>query len=324
MSQTAPRHRSAVALACNDAYAPYAFFVADQIARLHPERSFDICIAMPDPPAPPASLARHDIRLLRFADGNPFDDGPNPGRHGGAAYLRLVLPDLLARDYDRMLYLDSDVFVTSGGLDQLLQMDLGPHPVGAVRDNLQWRTPDRQVPEFRKMGLGRAPYFNSGVLLIDIPRFRAESVLDRCLETFAMHPEALPRHDQSLLNIVLHGGWAELSPVWNWQYTWSSRFFADLVAPKILHFIGTVKPWRDRKRRLPERYRAPYAAFLAETYPDRPDLALPSPDGPAALDEMGPSFLKHWQSLGAMRRYLGRFTSPYARAEGERQALRRS
>lgn len=155
--------------------------------------------------------------------------------------------------------------------------------------------------------MGAAPYFNAGMLLIDVERYCEEDVLGQCLRIFADHPEAVPRHDQSLLNLVMHGRWTELSPSWNWQYTWSSRFFADLLDPHLIHFIGPKKPWKDTGHTLPRRYRQAYAAFLRSHYPQKQDMESINPDAPGWPDKLGRTFVKHLFSMAPMKRYLARY-----------------
>lgn len=206
----------AVVLACDAGYAPYAMVVACGIAAAHPDRDFDICLCSSDPLTIPAALAWAGVRMVRLGD-NPFAHGPDAGRHGAAAYLRLMMPDLLAGDYRRILYLDSDIVVSGGGIGRLLDIDLGGRWIGAVRDNLQWRTPGRRTAEFRAMGRPALPYFNSGVMLIDTAGWVAAGVGARAQSLFREHGARMTRHDQSLLNLIADGDWAELSPVWNWQ-----------------------------------------------------------------------------------------------------------
>jgi hypothetical protein len=113
-------------------------------------------------------------------------------------------------------------------------------------------------------------------------------------------------HDQTLLNCVLKGDWAELSPVWNWQYTRASRLFESMEGAHVVHFIGSLKPWRDPDRHLPPRFAAATAAFLAEHFPDRP---LPAPQRSPARqpDAMRRLLWRHFLASGRMANYLGRF-----------------
>ncbi|MDP3288637.1 MAG: glycosyltransferase family 8 protein [Methyloversatilis sp.] len=301
------QHDTAVVMACDANYAPYALFMAEQIALLHPDRTFDICLFSQDELELPPSLLATGLKLMKMPPGNPFHTGTHADRHGAAAYLRLLIPGEVTGRYRRVLYLDSDIMPMSAGIDQLLGIDLLGAVIGAVRDNVQWRTPGRRVPENRKLGRPASPYFNSGMLLIDVERYRSERILGRCLQVLADSPEAVLRHDQSLLNLALDGHWTELSPVWNWQYTWSSRFFADLVEPKFVHFIGPNKPWRDTACTLPPRFRRAYRTFAQRHYPARTDLAVIDPARRGWPPKLARAYLKHLLSIGAMTDYLNGF-----------------
>jgi hypothetical protein len=303
--------RMAVVMACDARYAPYAAALASQIAEAHPARGFDICIASAAPIALPESLAPLNLRMLPLPADNPFAGGPHQSRHGAETFLRLLLPARLAADYDRILYLDSDIWHEGGGLDRLISTDLGGAMLAAVRDNTQWRTPHRRNPEFRAMGRPARPYLNAGVLLIDTNAWVAEGMEARLIALWRDHGAAMTRHDQSLLNVALDGHWAELSPVWNWQWTWTSRHFADLAAPRLVHFIGRRKPWADTQAELPPRFRASYAAFAARHWPDRPDIAPVDATRHGWPRDLRRGLVKHWLAVPAMRRYLDRFPDPF-------------
>jgi hypothetical protein len=76
----------------------------------------------------------------------------------------------------------------------------------------------------------------------------------------------LVQHDESILNLIAGGVWAEMNPVWIWHYTWVSRFFADLADPRLVHFIGSRKPCKDTGGHLPARFWVPNAE-MAEHRP---------------------------------------------------------
>ena len=97
-----------------------------------------------------------------------------------------------------------------GDFAALLALGIGPHPLAAVRDNMQWRTPGRRPESFRRLGLPAVPYCNSGALLIDVAEYGRQQVLERCLDFARRHPPERIGLDQDLLNAVLLGGWAEL------------------------------------------------------------------------------------------------------------------
>ncbi len=303
--------RTAVVMACDAAYAPYATALAQQIARAHPGRGFDICLASATAFDLPESLSPLRLRRITLPGANPFAGGPHQSRHGAETFLRLLLPRMMAGQYDRLLYLDSDIWHEGGGIDRLMAADLGGAVLGAVRDNTQWRTPGRRNPELRALGLPGWPYFNAGVLLIDTRAWVAAGMEERLVTLWREKGAAMTRHDQSLLNVALEGRWAELSPVWNWQWTWSSRHFAEMAGPRLIHFIGRRKPWGDKGCELPPRFRAGYAEFVARHWPEAGLMAGVDAARPGWPANLRRGLLKHWSAAPAMRRYLDRFPDPF-------------
>lgn len=306
---TSPRPaaaRKAVAFCCDDHYLPYALFAADQIARLHPQRDFDICICGEQVPVIPPGLSGLGLRPCGIATQGAFEGLRLDARRTESAYLRLALPQVFAGDYDRLLYLDSDIFVQGGDFSHLLDLDLRGHAVAAVRDTMQWRSPGRRPEQFRRFGWPAAPYFNSGVLLIDVAAYRDAGLFDRAVALGRKEKDRLIGHDQTLLNCVLRGRWAELSPTWNWQYSWSARMSEAMLGANIVHFIGADKPWKDPRNRFPPRFARAVAAFLARHYPEH--AAVPVGRGPASDSRyMRRMLLRQALSARRMARYLNRF-----------------
>jgi hypothetical protein len=306
---TPARSDKAVVFACDSTYARYALLAAQQIARLHPERDFDICLCSDEDLYIPPGIAHHGFRICRVATHGAFDGLRLDRGRTDVVYLRLALPAAFAGQYQRLLYLDSDIFVQRGDFGALLAVGLGERVLGAVRDNIQWRTPNRVPEQFRRLGLARAPYFNAGVLLIDVERFYAAGSLARCVAFGRKNRDQMIRHDQNLLNGTLQGDWAELSPVWNWQYTWASRFFEAMADPHIVHFIGPKKPWKHAGGEFPLRYRRAYRAFFEAHFPDAPPVGE---DGLVPMTNrafLQRSLLKHLVSAHKMAAYLQRFQS---------------
>lgn len=127
-----------------------------------------------------------------------------------AANIRLFLPELLDDSVDRLLYLDSDTIV-DGRLDELTEIPMGDYPAAMVLDSLV---------RLHKIRLGfskEEPYFNSGVILFQMERWRQE----RCSEKIAEHVKTVRAHypspDQDLLNVVCRGRIMTLPPKYNFQ-----------------------------------------------------------------------------------------------------------
>lgn len=155
-------------------------------------------------------------------------------------YLRLRLPELV--DEPRVLYLDSDLVV---GLDvgEVFRRPLGGHALGASGiGDFEWSN-DRAL--CRRLGLDTgAPYFNAGVLLLDLDAWRRDALSQRCIEFAREHREAIATADQTILNLVFYEDFEALPPECN------HLVFPDtppLPAPeargRIVHFVGAPKPW---------------------------------------------------------------------------------
>jgi lipopolysaccharide biosynthesis glycosyltransferase len=304
-----PRNaRAAIVFCCDNGYAPYAYFAATQIAELNAHRTFDICIChLEEDPIKPPIAVPSGLRLCSIRTGGALRSLSLDGRRTTSTYLRLALPAAFEGEYQRLLYLDSDIFVQGGDFGALLDVEMGQRALGAVRDNIQWRTPGRRPEEFRLLGFPSARYFNCGVLLIDVARYQRDNILSRCLEFARDHPGTLLRNDQSLLNLVLRGNWAELAPCWNWQYTRASMLYEAVEDAHVVHFIGPKKPWNHDGGALPLRFRRAYRTFLAERFPEAPAIG---PDGLPPhrnLPYLRRALLRHLLSARRFAKYLDRF-----------------
>lgn len=309
-AQSAPaRHRRAVFFCVDRRFFPYALFVADQIARKCPARGFDICILTDHAPDPHPLWEGGRIRILTVDFAALADLLATDARISLVAYLRIFAPAMLAADYDRLLYLDADVFYQRGDLDRLLGLDLGGRALGAVRDMIQLRKPDRRPADTAPFVEGHHRYFNSGVLLIDVAGFVAADVAGRAVAFAAEHAErlrALQRanrffHDQTILNILFRDAWAELSLVWNYEYSHQTMYFAAMFDVCIYHFVGRRKPFKGSYGGFPRRFTQEYRRFFAEDYPDPAALA-----GVRDGLEIGQHRLVHagvlmWHALNAHR-----------------------
>ncbi len=305
-------HRTAVVFAADGLYERFALLAAERLRGLHPS-GFDVVLAGIDPPRPvPASLTGLDVRLAHVRTDALFDPLRLDAGHSAVIYLRLALPEAFRHDYDRILYLDSDVLIERGDFAALLAADMHGHALAAVRNHSQWRTPGRRNAQFRRLGLPASPYFNSGALLIDVAAWRAAEVMERSVAFGAAHRGDMIRHDQNLMNAVLQGDWAEMHPAWNWQYTRASGFFAEMTDPAVLHFIGPAKPWKVDDGRFPLRYRRAYVDFLAAHWPGEPVPAPPRVAPQDAPREMRWALWRHLLSSDRFARYLRAFDDPSA------------
>ena len=133
-----------------------------------------------------------------------------------ATYLRLLAPSSCP-DIDRALYLDSDTVVLQD-VDELLYCDLGGAPVGAVRDlgNPSLGRLARLAPCCGTGGVDPSdPYFNSGVLVMDLTAWRREAISERVIDLLHQCGRWLRFLDQDAVNLILAGQWHKLDQRWN-------------------------------------------------------------------------------------------------------------
>jgi UDP-D-galactose:(glucosyl)LPS alpha-1,3-D-galactosyltransferase len=177
-----------------------------------------------------------------------------------AIYLRLAIPDLLLEDRVA-LYLDADTVILDR-LWPLLDTDVSDVCLAAVRDPFNpVLACDAKLPGWRELGLsGDAEYFNSGVMLMNLERWRDERIADRCSDFLEHNRKHARFWDQDSLNVVVADRWLRLSRRWNTlpvsatlaltgeQYRGEnvlplSDLLADERTPAVMHFAGRVKPW---------------------------------------------------------------------------------
>lgn len=188
----------------------------------------------------PTSLNPAQVHFRVVASPSINTQGIDLGRYGVAALYRLELPRLLP-DRRRVIYLDADTIV---------EQDLRDLWDEAKEDAPLWARPDWMFPVMshpylrdRCNGLGmRAedPYFNSGVLVLNLDDWRARQYGRQVIDFLRAHSAHCPWLDQDALNAVFRGRWRPLDSRWN-RYP---AEVAQLERCGIIHYVGAdAKPW---------------------------------------------------------------------------------
>jgi lipopolysaccharide biosynthesis glycosyltransferase len=170
---------------------------------------------------------------------------PPWGHVSGATYERLLIEDYLPAKAARALWLDCDLLLLDDATP-LLEMDPGGAVLCAVRDPLVPRvSAPFGVHDWRRLNLApETPYFNAGVMLIDLDRWRAMEVARRSLDYLETYGRAVWFNEQEALNAVIGNGWARLDDRWNLSANpVHARRQHPSGDPAILHYAGRVKPW---------------------------------------------------------------------------------
>lgn len=230
---------------------PLGAMLQSALANLRPDRTLsvhlvDMGLAPSDRERLTALAARHHAALeWHDGDGQQFKSLPVSKRMTTATYARLALPQLLP-DVRKLIWLDADVLVDAD-LDQLWHSDVEGDDLLAVQDPCVPHVSSRYgIRRWRELGLPeQAKYFNAGVMLLNLERWRANDVCQRVYAYLRDHHDECWFWDQDGLNAVLCGCWGELDLRWNYceGFTPRERRDARELEPWIIHFTGRLKPW---------------------------------------------------------------------------------
>jgi lipopolysaccharide biosynthesis glycosyltransferase len=195
------------------------------------------------------------------------------------SYYRILIPRLLPADVERVVYLDCDLVICAD-LVKLWKQRLAGHRCLAVQDcsapymDSAVALPNyakcaafvgcrQPVPNFRELGLpAEVPYFNAGVLLIDLRAWREADVSAQLLSCLEKNRQHVRWWDQYAMNVVLAGHWGRLDARWNqgshiYKYpSWQLSPFDQLsyeqqtLEPYIVHYTTAQKPWRASCRHI--------------------------------------------------------------------------
>ena len=183
------------------------------------------------------------------------DDDPNRFAnynfhwYSRATCLRLRIPEVVPERYRRVLFLDSDL-VVSDDVSKLWRLpDEGKAFWAAYDEGVRGTNYVQETLKFANVPAD-VPYFNAGVMLIDLPRWKAARLSERAQAVLDEHSDRCINVDNDALNIVGVGNWSVLPPRWNFQVA-GSQFWSAPPKPGetigITHFINE-KPWNPDTR----------------------------------------------------------------------------
>ena len=159
-------------------------------------------------------------------------------------FLRLLLPELLPSDVQKVLYLDGDMVIRKNIAD-LWGTDIQDYPLAAVTE---W---DRKacmasspagIRRYEELGmLPEQPLFNAGVLLLNLEYWRQTRLAQRAFNYIREVGADVRWYEQEALNVVTNGRYRELKPHWNVPASSVAQLPDDKVS--IVHYLTASKPW---------------------------------------------------------------------------------
>ena len=175
-------------------------------------------------------------------------------------YARMYLEELLPKSLSKVLYLDSDLLILRD-VSELYRLEFdGAVAMASIdRDGIfasVWSS--SLCDRLRISPFG--PYFNAGVLLIDLSQWRREEIGAKARNAASLYRNDFPLGDQCALNFALAGRWKRLPMRWNecLQAPWitpqslghhsTKDLFDAIFRPGIVHFLcRQPRPWIQRR-----------------------------------------------------------------------------
>lgn len=199
------------------------------------------------------------LENLKKTGVNGYD---NACEKGFTAYVRLLIPDIIP-EKKRVIYFDCDTLII-GDITELVQLDMGDKPIGLAYDCCQNRY--KKVISLNE----KAGYYNTGVMLLEIDRWKQRECMERILWHITNVKNNYPLVDQDFINVVLQGDifligmkYNFLSQYFLYPYNGLKRVYDlqdeyfykenECVNPNkavILHFCGQtfLRPWYINSR----------------------------------------------------------------------------
>lgn len=180
-------------------------------------------------------------------------------------WYRTYLGDILPASIERVFYLDYDILVLRDTAP-IWNVDVSQHAAAVVWDTLSLELDSagwlaKQARSWQAEFASDQRYFNSGVMMINLTRWRELDVGRVLAERFGkFRPGYQSLFDQNELNVLLQNDVLPLSPSWNFQddvwllTNWPYELYeglgspADYFRPVIRHFTGPEKAdgrWRQ-------------------------------------------------------------------------------
>ena len=151
-------------------------------------------------------------------DNLPMPKKVNLSHISRATYYRLLMPDLLPSDLEKVIYLDCDIIVNQSIYD-LWNTDISNVAIAAVPQIGSGYEAERLG---YPLGYG---YFNAGVTIVNLKYWREHRIALKLINYLSDNCNTIIYHDQDALNAILYDQCFHLLPKWNLTSMYYSFLF---------------------------------------------------------------------------------------------------
>lgn len=141
-------------------------------------------------------------------------------------------------EYKKAIYLDCDIAVV-GDISKMYQIDLGNNIFGVVPDDVIASVEQFKIYAREGVGVDDKKYFNSGVLLMNLDKYREEKIKERFVYLLVKYNFETAAPDQDYLNVLCKDKVMYLERGWDRMST-DENYDGELY---IIHYNNFRKPW---------------------------------------------------------------------------------
>ncbi|MFT8457726.1 MAG: glycosyltransferase family 8 protein [Liquorilactobacillus ghanensis] len=186
-----------------------------------------------------------------------FHHAPQTKRYPETIYYRLLAQNYLPDDVEKIIYLDADILCINNILP-LYQTDIDDY-LYAAASHSQLTNFTKVVNKVRLKMYEAEEYYNSGVLLINVPQAKKKINAADLQNFIAENRTTLILPDQDILN-SLYGGQIYSVPDQIYNYDARKSLIYEMISggswdlnwviahTVFLHFCGRDKPWKNEYR----------------------------------------------------------------------------
>jgi lipopolysaccharide biosynthesis glycosyltransferase len=172
-----------------------------------------------------------------------------------AAYLRILIPEILPVQAERAIYLDSDIIVRKDLTEIWDEPFDGNLALGVQDYQFPYVSSKGALSDYEFLGLQpKTPYCNSGLLVLNICEWRINSLSLKIID----YLKKTQKLDQDGINAVIGEKWKLLDPRWNVTLSSLGSFRnkmkltsseaeveqANLLENAfVIHYTSRYKPW---------------------------------------------------------------------------------
>ncbi len=170
-----------------------------------------------------------------------------------AAYYRLLIPRLISRDYDKVIYSDVDVIFKDCLSVVYSETVFQDEPIAGVKAAF---VNNKEKEYLKKIDVPFDNYINSGFLIFNLKYHNINELVERFVY---LAKKSYKYQDQDVINIACKGNILFLNPKFNSAQGMYRKAFldksillevfntdeiSDIINPIIIHYTG-IKPWNS-------------------------------------------------------------------------------